>query len=133
MFGHQRVKLNQILNQLAAHLPESRWLLLLDKHGRDKASFPDVVSDPARISAMSAAALSLGQRITAELRGGDLRYTLFGGTLNLHMIVALSSDYVLALGLRPGASVDTLLNALKDSLTPLLQELKIEMPSEWWP
>jgi predicted regulator of Ras-like GTPase activity (Roadblock/LC7/MglB family) len=131
MFGSQRVKLNQILNQLAANLPGPRWLLLLDKQGRDKASFPDFVSDPARISAMSVATMSLGQRITTELKGGDLRYALFGGTLNLHLVVMLSSDYVLVLGLRPGVSLDTLLNALKESLTPLLDELKIEMPSAW--
>ncbi len=131
MFGSQRVKLNRILNQLAANLPESRWLLLMDKHGRDKASFPDFITDPARISAMSAATMSLGQRVTTELKGGDLRYALFGGTLNLHLIVMLSTDYVLALGLHPGASLDTLLKALKESIMPLLDELKIEIPSGW--
>lgn len=131
MFGSQRIKLNQILNQLAANLPESRWLLLMDKHGRDKASFPDFVTEPVRITAMTAATMSLGQRVTTELKGGDLRYALFGGTLNLHLIVMLSSDYVLALGVRPGTSLDTLLRALKESIKPLLSELKIEMPSGW--
>jgi predicted regulator of Ras-like GTPase activity (Roadblock/LC7/MglB family) len=79
----QRFKLNQILNQLAASLPETRWLILLDKNGVVKASFPDFISETDRIAAMSAAALSLGGRVTKDPKGGELQYTLFGGTMIL--------------------------------------------------
>ena len=131
MFDSQRATLNQELARLAADLPETRWIVLLSKDGVNKAVFPEFVGETDRLSAMSAATLSLGERITRELKGGEMRYTLIGGTYNLHLIIALGKDHMLVLGLRPTVSLDSIFKALQASITPLLEELKVELPANW--
>ena len=131
MFRSKRSRTNELLNELAAKLPETRWLLLLDKQGREMASFPEQIGHADRLAAMTAAAQSLGERITSELKGGELRYALLAGTLNVHLVVMLGTGHVLALGLRPTASVDALLQALKESVAPLRDELNVTLPQSW--
>jgi predicted regulator of Ras-like GTPase activity (Roadblock/LC7/MglB family) len=73
MFGWRDSGLDQVLNRLAAELPETRWLLLMDEHGIEKASFPNFIDGTDRIAAMSVASSSLGERVVKELKGGGLR------------------------------------------------------------
>ena len=75
---------------------------------------------------MSAAMLSLGERICGELGSGEMRYVIIAGAKTLQLLVVLSEDYVLELELRPNVSVDAMLNAVKESTRPLLQALRIE-------
>ena len=75
---------------------------------------------------MSAAMLSLGERICSELGSGEMHYILIAGAKTLQLLIVLSEDYVLELELRPDVSVDAVLNAVKESTGPLLKVLRIE-------
>lgn len=124
-------QLNQTLAHLAADLPDTRWIVLLGKHGTVKASFPNTVIDTDRVSAMGAALLSLGERISSELSGGPLQYSLIAGETGSHVVIVLNQEYLLVLGVRTAVSSDDLLLALRGSLPSLLQALKIEPPPRW--
>jgi predicted regulator of Ras-like GTPase activity (Roadblock/LC7/MglB family) len=51
-------------------------------------SKPGVGTD--RISAMSAAMSSLGERIASELRNGNMQYTLIAGTNGISLTIELN-------------------------------------------
>lgn len=131
MFGSknkaQNLKLEQLLHQMGSKLPETNWILLLDKKGRTKAAFSDFIDDVDRAVAMSAAVHSLGIRITKELKGGELQYAFFKGTMNDHLIVPLGTKYAIAFGLGSGISIDDYLQSMKTSIAPLLQELNVDL------
>ena len=93
--------------------------------GLARGSFPQQAAED-RISAMSAAMLSLGERICSELGSGEMHYILIAGAKTLQLLIVLSEDYVLELELRPNVSVDAALNAVKESTGPLLKVLRIE-------
>ena len=126
--GHQESELDQVLAQLAASLPEVRWIALLNPNGVVKGHFPHelAVDQEDRISAMGAAMCSLGERVSKELDGGDLHYTLVAGQKSLNLLVVLSKGLLLSLGLHPHASPDSVLSVLQKSVGSLLDVLKIE-------
>jgi len=136
MFG-QKLKpvpeLNQVLAQLVANLPNiRRWLVLLDRNGIAKGSFPTAsIIQVDRISSIACAMSVLGERVSRELSGGALHYVLVAGEDGLHLVVVLDKNNLLALGLPSGESIDSVLSALKQSVTSLLQMLKIEQVSAW--
>jgi predicted regulator of Ras-like GTPase activity (Roadblock/LC7/MglB family) len=131
LFNNPNKHLTQELNNLAARLPETRWLALVNGNGLIRASFPDPLSDPDRITAMTAAAGSLGERILKELKSGELRYQLLGGTTGTILTLVLSPDYLLTLNLRPITSVDALFAALRAESTPLWQAINLPQPAHW--
>ena len=131
MFGSknkaQNLKLEQLLHQMGSKLPETNWILLLDKKGRTKAAFSDFIDDVDRAVAMSAAVHALGNRITKELKGGELRYAFLKGTLNDILIVPLGTKYAIAFGLRLTIPFDDYLQSIQISIQPLLQELDVDL------
>jgi predicted regulator of Ras-like GTPase activity (Roadblock/LC7/MglB family) len=105
---------------------------LVTKDSLIKGSFPDRTAiQPDAIGAMSAAAFSLGERISDELGGGNLRYTLVAGVSGLHLCVVLNNNHLLALGLPSDVSVDAVLNTLRRSVAPIFDMLEIEQPPSW--
>jgi len=78
---------------------------------------------------MSAAMLSLGERICGELGSGEMRYVLIAGSKTSQLLIVLSENYVFELELRPNVSVDAALNTIKESTGPLLHALRIETPT----
>ena len=121
-------QVNEALTQLVLASPEVVRATLVTSTGLTRGSFPQQTAKE-RISAMSAAMLSLGERICSELGSGDLRYTLIAGAKTLQLLVVLNQDYALELELRPNVSVDAVLNAIKESTGSLLQALRIGTPS----
>ncbi|MFN2298572.1 MAG: roadblock/LC7 domain-containing protein [Anaerolineales bacterium] len=119
------------LARLAAELPETRWLVVIGKDGLPKAGFPEFIVEPDRISAMGAAMISLGERISGELQGGDFRYAALGGSLGAVLVVVLDGKTVLKIGLNPEAPVDGVMAGLGRSIEPLLRTLKIPAIPEW--
>ena len=93
--------------------------------GLARGSFPPQTAED-RISAMSAAIMSLGERICGELGSGDMRYAIIAGDKTTQLLIVLSEDYALELELRPSVSVDETLNAVRESSQPLLHVLHIE-------
>jgi predicted regulator of Ras-like GTPase activity (Roadblock/LC7/MglB family) len=115
------------LTQLALASPEVVRATLVTSTGLLRGSFPQQAAED-RISAMSAAMLSLGERICGELGSGEMRYVILAGSKTSQLLIVLSKDYALELELRPNVSVDAVLNAIKESTGPLLQALRIETP-----
>ena len=121
------LRVKEALTQLVLASPEVVRATLVTSTGLLRGSFPQQVAKD-RISAMSAAMLSLGERICGELGSGEMRYVIIAGAKTLQLLIVLSEDYVLELELRPNVSVDAVLNAIKESTGPLLQALRIETP-----
>ena len=120
-------QVKEALAQLVLASPEVVRATLVTSTGLLRGSFPQQAAQD-RISAMSAAMLSLGERICRELGSGEMRCVIIVGSQTSQLLIVLSEDYVLELELRPNVSVDSVLNALKESTGPLLQALGIETP-----
>lgn len=123
-------ELEQALTGLVLTPPQAIWAALVCTNGLLAGCFPslsDIHQD--RIAAMSAALLSLGERVSKELRSGVLHYALIAGEEGLNLVVVLDRDYMLALGLPPNVAPDAVLAKVRASIIPLLQLLEIvEMP-----
>lgn len=122
--------LNQTLDDIARRLLGVRWIVWLTSSGLARATFPAEL-EADRPSAMGAALLSLGERVSRELRGGTLHYSLIAGENGLHLAVALDEDNSLLLGLHPQTSIDALLGAVRETLAHYALQLKIDPNSPW--
>ena len=118
-------QINEALSRLVLETPAVVRATVVTVDGLARGSFPQLAEED-RISAMSAAILSLGERICNELGSGEMCYAIIAGAKTLQLLVVLSDDYVLELELRPNVSVDAALNAIKESMGPLSQTLRIE-------
>ncbi len=118
------LQVKEALAQLVLASPDVVRATLVTSTGLLRGSFPQQAAED-RISAMSAAMLSLGERICGELGSGDLHYTLIAGTKTLQLLVVLNQHYALELELRRNTSVGSALDALRQSVVPLLQALEI--------
>jgi uncharacterized protein len=117
---------------IATRLPEARWIALVTCDGLLYSLFPSHSTiEGDRVSAMSAAMLSLGERIAGELKDGKLQYTLIAGAEGMTLVLALSRDYALSMGLNRDISVDTIFGRLRETLHPLLRTLQLENLLSW--
>ncbi len=119
-------QLDETLSQLVVAAPEIIRATLVRSGGVMLATYPRQAADNDRITIMTAAMDSLGERIAAELASGDLRYTLVAGTNGLHLMMVLSSEYLLELELRPNMSIGSALGALHASIAPFAEALKLK-------
>ena len=118
-------QVNEALAQLVLGTPAVVRATLVTSTGLARGSFPRQAAEEDRISAMSAAIMSLGERICGELGSGDLRYAVIAGTKTTQLLIVLGKDDALELELRPNVSVDETLGILRDALGPLRQALEI--------
>jgi predicted regulator of Ras-like GTPase activity (Roadblock/LC7/MglB family) len=121
------LQVKEALAQLVLASPDVVRATLVTSTGLLRGSFPQQAAQD-RLSAMSAAMLSLGERICGELGSGEMRYVILAGSKTSQLLIVLSKGYALELELRPNVSVDAVLNAIKESTGPLLQALRIETP-----
>jgi predicted regulator of Ras-like GTPase activity (Roadblock/LC7/MglB family) len=123
-------RVNEALSQLVLGIPAILRATLVTSTGLARGSFPrQVVED--RISAMSAAIMSLGERICSELGSGDMRYAIIAGDKTMQLLIVLSEDYALELELRPNVSMDETLGAVWESVKPLLQAIRLPDGKTW--
>jgi predicted regulator of Ras-like GTPase activity (Roadblock/LC7/MglB family) len=95
-------ELLRVLNELAAGLPTSDWIALVDDDGLLMACVPEKPPvDAERIAAMAAAAMDTSRRVLQETDGGQLRFTTIGGANRQVLIVLVDSKRFLAIGLEP--------------------------------
>ncbi len=122
--------LNQTLEEIAGQLRDVRWIVWLGSTGLARASFPiDMELD--RPSAMGAALSSLGERVSKELRGGALRYSLIAGENGTHLLAVLDEDNLWLLGLHPQTSIDALLNTVRNVVQTYALQLRLNPASPW--
>ena len=126
-FTADKSQVEQNLRYIADALPEAHWLALMTSNGLARGFFPAQASiSQDRISAMSAAILSLGERIAKELNDGNLHYSLIAGSEGVTLTLVLNHDYVLTIGLNRGIMLEAVLERLRTSSMPLLNALQIE-------
>lgn len=113
----------QVLANLACQMPdEPRWVALIRADGILLGCIPSQASiGENRISAMSAAAFSLGERITNELRHGQVRYAMIAATEGIHLLIVLNGDFLLAFGLPPVKSFGAVFDVLQEAVLPVLR------------
>jgi hypothetical protein len=122
--------LNQTLDDIARRVLGVRWIVWLTSSGLARASFPpDWEVD--RPSAMGAALLSLGERVSQELRGGALHYSLIAGENGTHLALVLDEENALLLGLHPQTSIDALLVAVRETVRTYALQLRLDPDSPW--
>lgn len=123
----ENAQVERDLAHIAMKLSNARWVALVKCNGLLYSIFPshsEIGED--RISAMSAAMMSLGERIARELKDGEFQYTLIAGADGMTLMLGLSQDYVLTIGLSRDISVSTVFESLRESILPLLRTLQIE-------
>ena len=118
-----RTHLQRLIAEIALDTPQAEWIALVNANGLWIESFPAKSRVEAeRISAMSAAMSSLGERIAAELKDGSLQYTLIAGTDEITVMIELSTKYLLTIGLKKDVSMDEFLKRMQDTNLPLLMK-----------
>ncbi len=122
--------MNRIMSEIAARLMGVRWIAWLTPDGLARASFPEDL-ELDRPSAMGAAMQSLSERISAELRGGMLHYSLIAGENGLNLLLVLDADNALLFNLHPQTSIDALLAEVRRTIQTYALHLKLA-PDSWW-
>ena len=112
--------LEQILRAAARHLPGLRWAVVISMNGVVQEMYdPFGKTDRDRAAAMTAAALSLGERISDELRHGQLTCSITAGVEGVFVVQPLGERYVLGVSLPAeteiGAAMDALWQAVSSS------------------
>jgi len=115
-------QVNEALSQLVLQSQAVVRATVVTADGLVRGSFPQQTAKD-RISAMSAAMLSLGERICGELGGGEMRYAIIAGSKTTQLLIVLSKDYALELELRPNVSVDETLNTVTAQTQRVLETL----------
>ena len=118
-----RAVLERTLAEIALAAP-AEWVALVKSNGLSLASFPSKLKiDDDRVSAMSAAMASLGERIATELGNGALQYTLIAGADEVTIMIALNPQYLLSLALKRDVSIETTLRHLQEIELPALMRV----------
>ncbi|MBN1661161.1 MAG: hypothetical protein JXA93_22405 [Anaerolineae bacterium] len=118
--------LERALARLCLEPVGAAWAALVTADGMVRGCFPSQGSiGRDRISAMSAAMSSLGERISRELSTGALGYTLIAGVEGATLMIALDDRHLLSLGLPRAHSLDAVFEGVRLSAVPLLRLLGI--------
>lgn len=91
----QTVSLNEVLQQFVSSTPNIQGAALVTADGLPLSSMLPVSMDEERTSAMSAAMLSLGERIGKELVRGTIERILVEGDKGYSILVSCSEEVLL--------------------------------------
>jgi predicted regulator of Ras-like GTPase activity (Roadblock/LC7/MglB family) len=123
-----RVALEQALSEMAQGMPNLYWAAVVSVNGDVHTMYdPFGKAEPDRASAMAAAALSLGERISHELRHGDLTYAVIAGDQGLLITYPIGGDLVLALSLPAGVEIGTAIDRLTQARGRFASALHLDM------
>jgi predicted regulator of Ras-like GTPase activity (Roadblock/LC7/MglB family) len=119
LLGHKprrrisKVALEQALSEMARGMPDLHWAAVVSVDGVVYAVYdPFGKAEPDRAAAMAAAALSLGERISRELRHGDLTYAVIAGDQRLFITYPIKDALMLALSLPAEVEVGRVIDKL---------------------
>jgi predicted regulator of Ras-like GTPase activity (Roadblock/LC7/MglB family) len=121
----RQADLVHILDQMASDLPDPEWVALVDDQGFVMACVPeDMAVDEDRVSAMTAALVSMGERVLEEVEGGSLRFANVSGSKRQYLAVVLTPDRLLSIGLRPGVPAQATFRPLGRWVPEILKALQ---------
>ncbi len=113
--------LERLLAEIALSMPQIEWVALVKSNGIFVSSFPSKPEMEAdRVSAMSAAMSSLGERIASELNNGNMQYTLIAGMDKISVMIELRPDYLLTIELKGDVSLERFLSQMQEVNIPSL-------------
>lgn len=111
------------LRDLQAGTPDIEASAVVSVDGLIMASSLPADVDEDRISAMSAAMLSLGDRIASELGRGDLAQVYIKGSDGIIVLMAVGDDAVLTVLARASAKLGLIFLDMKRSVEDLVRLL----------
>jgi predicted regulator of Ras-like GTPase activity (Roadblock/LC7/MglB family) len=118
-------ELERILSQLAEDLPDPHWVALVDDQGLVLSCVPaNPVVDEDRISGMTAAVVTMGERVMEEVEGGALRFANVAGSNRQYLMVVLTKERLLSIGLDPRLTAQTTFRSLSRWVPELLGALQ---------
>jgi predicted regulator of Ras-like GTPase activity (Roadblock/LC7/MglB family) len=118
--------LHDELAEFAAKLPALSWVGVMSVDGLTEGFYSktDRIEED-RVSAMSAASISLSERISSELGIGIFRFTVIAAHDGTTFTIEMSDDRVLMFALVQCPSIDSVLSIVADAIQPLLEVLDI--------
>ena len=124
MPNESRRRLNDEILQIAVTRlsPQPQWAVIVTVDGDIMATYsiysPDDIlhTEEERKSAMSAAALSLGERVSAEMGHRTLRECIIYGTDGTFIMLVMNDDLVLSTNFAAIPSLDDTLSQLRDTV-----------------
>lgn len=124
-------ELLRVLGRLKDDLVNPHWVALIDDGGLVLACVPEEPPvDLERVSAMTATLAVSGERVIGEIAGGRLRYVSVAGSQRQQLIVLLSVECVLSLGLDPDVSPRSTFKPLARWVTEIMQVLHMKFSEE---
>ena len=124
-------ELLRVLGRLKDDLVNPHWVALIDEGGLVLACVPDEPPvDIERVSAMTATLAVSGERVIGEIAGGRLRYVCVAGSQRQQLIVLLSVECVISLGLDPDVSPRSTFKPLARWATEIMQVLQMKFSEE---
>jgi predicted regulator of Ras-like GTPase activity (Roadblock/LC7/MglB family) len=111
------------LRDLQAGTPDIEASVVVSVDGLVMASSLPAGVDEDRISAMSAAMLSLGDRITGELGRGELAQVYIKGSEGIIVLMAVGEDAVLTVLARASAKLGLIFLDMKRAVDDLVRLL----------
>ena len=118
-------ELERVLNNLAADLPDPLWVALVDDQGLVLACVPEQpVVEEDRVSAMTAAVVTMGERVLREVDGGSLRFANIAGSERQYLMVLLNPNRLLSIGLAPRITAQATFKPLSRWVPELLKALR---------
>jgi predicted regulator of Ras-like GTPase activity (Roadblock/LC7/MglB family) len=110
--------------------PRPKMAAIISVDGLQRAIYPvhedtysELREEEYRIPALSAAMFSLGERITQELRNGELRETVVRGTHGIIMKMALGKDAILVVTFTSIPSLED----MRSQLLTIIDEIKLQV------
>ena len=107
------------LRDLQAGTPDVEASAVVSVDGLIMASSLPAGVDEDRISAMSAAMLSLGDRIAMELSRGNLEQVYIKGSVGIIVLMAVGEDAVLTVLARESAKLGLIIHDMKRAVSDL--------------
>ena len=121
-------ELQRVLSELRDDLGDPHWVALVDERGLVLACVPDEPPvDIERVSAMTAALTISGERVVDEIEGGVLRYVGVAGSYRQQLIVILSNELVVSLGLDPVVNPRSTFKSLARWAPEILKALEMRL------
>lgn len=125
MAATRQSELERVLTSLADELPDPLWVALVDDQGLVLACVPDQpVVEEDRVSAMTAAVVTTSERVLREVEGGSLRFANIAGSERQYLMVLLTAERLLSIGLDPKVTAQATFRPLSHWVPQLLKALR---------
>ncbi|MFX1450021.1 MAG: roadblock/LC7 domain-containing protein [Promethearchaeota archaeon] len=122
--GDKPEKLTKILKDLESSIPEIEAAAIVSAEGLPIASALPRDVDEARVAAMTAAMLSLGERAAAELMKGELEQVMIRGSDGYLISMAAGENAVLTVSASKNVKLGLIFLDMKRTVVKIVKELE---------